>query len=105
MDSQVETPDKDGNVDVLGRPFDTSTCEVPLVAGILSYVGEMSELFYDVMRHNTNHEPDLDGEQDFDIRKRLYARLRIVEQGLPQRFSPSHNANPSTIFLRFAEPS
>lgn len=60
----------------------------------------LSELFYEVMIYNSSEEADSRGEKDTNIRKRLYARLRHVEEGLPQRFLPSHNPAPSAIYLR-----
>lgn len=98
---EFESPDEHGNIDVLGRPFDVSPCEVPLVPGILSRVCTLSELFYEVMKYNSGEVTEREGGRDINIRKRFYARLRQFEENLPQQFSPNHNPNPSTLYLRY----
>ncbi|KAI6777639.1 uncharacterized protein J7T54_005716 [Emericellopsis cladophorae] len=97
---EFNEPDRHGNIDVLGRPFEDSPCEVPLVAGIISHVCTLSELFYEVMRYNSADENDRGDERDINVRKAFYARLRQFEENLPQQTSANHNPSPSTIYLR-----
>lgn len=88
------------NVDVLGRDFAESPCIVPLVPGIVDGSCSLAVLFYEIMVHNTRPERVWGSDADLYILKRLYARLKDLEQNLPSRFLVEQNYTPSTCFLR-----
>lgn len=92
------------NVDILGRPFGTSQCDVPLVPGILGPACALAELFYRIMVHNTKPEGAWGGNGDIYVQKRLYSELRQLEENLPGRFVVENNFTPSTSFLRYINP-
>lgn len=93
--------DELGNVDILGRPFETSPCGIPLVPGILGPACSLAELFYKIMVNNTKPEAVRGSTSEIYIQKRLYSQLRQLEESLPDRFLVKNNFTPSTSFLRY----
>jgi hypothetical protein len=95
-----DEPDRFGNTDVLGRPFEGSSCEVPLTARIVSPMCFLSELFYEIMMQNVNEETTHGNASDIRTRIRFYSDIRRLEENLPAQFLASHNYSPSTYYLR-----
>ena len=89
------------NVDIHGHNFDESPCEIALVPGIISPACSAAKLYYETMRHTKNKSTVWGSDSDVLIQKRLYSRLRRIEETLPIRFSLEHNFTPSTCFLRY----
>lgn len=99
-DLEGDEPDTSGNTDVLGQPFEGSSCEVPLTAGIISPMCVLSELFFEVMTHNANEGIVRGSASDIRTRTRFYSDLQRLDENLPDRLLASHNGSPSTYYLR-----
>ncbi|KAF5027613.1 hypothetical protein F66182_284 [Fusarium sp. NRRL 66182] len=77
-----------GNVDVLGRPWDSSSVLVPQVPGILAVTSSNTIRGSEVDIHNRNL---------------FYSRLRQLRHDRPQQLVLEHNLTPATCFLRMDE--
>lgn len=95
-----DEPDSSGNVDILGRPFEDSTCHVALTTGTVELMCFLTELFYSIMMHNATHKSDRGSRSDVAGLSGFYSRLRQFDESLADQFRPTHNFTLSTCYLK-----